>query len=147
MPDPVVQLGELLRDVNRGIFQVTKDVARPHGVPAPGMRVFGHVVSHPGTTVSELARNKGFAKSHISRAVDGMVRAGLIEKRSDPSDQRLTRLYPTEAACEQFEGIKAAWDSKMTEALSVLSQEQMSDVIEGLKILRTALRQATSKSS
>jgi len=145
MPDSVEVLGILLRDVHRGIFEATKNVAHQYGLSAPGMRVMGPIMDHPGITVSELSRERGTAKSHVSHAVESMVRAGFIERRTDPNDQRLVRLYPTEKAKEHFKAVHEAFHRRMKEVLSVLSEEQMQAIIEGLTLLQNVLRQETGQ--
>src|SRR5690606_39702393 len=52
----------------------------------------------PGVTLSELARRVGAYKSLITTTVEHLVKEGYVEKRSDPSDQRVVRLHVTEAA-------------------------------------------------
>lgn len=74
-----------------------------------------------------------------------MVEAGFIEKRPDASDQRLARLYPTQKARDHFDSVRAAVHRRMTEVLSALSDDQMKAVLDGLVILRTALKQETSQ--
>ena len=147
MPKTIDILDELLRDVNRGLFGVAKNVIHHHGLSAPGMRVMGHVMECPGTTVSKLARERGFAKSHVSNAVESMVEMGFIEKRADPADQRLVRLHPTSMAKEHFEVMHAAVQARLNEVLSALSEEQMRAVVEGLTILRAALKQEMTSQS
>ena len=145
MPDRVEKLGELFREVHRGLLEATRSIMQEHGFSPQWMRVMHHVMSHPGTTVSEIARVRGFAKSHISHGVDLMVETGLVEKRPDDSDQRLVRLYPTPAAKEHFETLHAKVQERMAEVLSVLSDEQIDAVLESFAILRTALQSQASK--
>lgn len=139
MPDRADKLGELLRDVHRGLFEATRSIIREHGLSPQGIRVMGYLMDHAGTTVSEIAREKGFAKSHISRGVDLMLEAGFIEKRPDPSDQRLVRLYPTAKAREHFDDMHARVHARMLEVLSVLSKQQVDSVLESLALLKAAL--------
>jgi DNA-binding MarR family transcriptional regulator len=145
MPDSVEVLGRLFRDVHRGMFEATKNVAQQYGLSAPGMRVMGLVMERPGITVSELSRERGTAKSHVSHAVESMVQAGFIERGADPDDQRLVRLYPTAKAKEHFEAVREAVHSRMKEVLSVIPDEQMQAIIEGLTLLRSVLRQETTQ--
>src|SRR5690606_19805586 len=53
----------------------------------------------------ELARRVGAAKSHASTTVEQLVQDGYVEKRADPSDQRVLRLHVTEAARRMFAGL------------------------------------------
>lgn len=145
MPDRVEKLGELLRDVHRGLLEATKSIIQEHGLSPQWMRVMHHVMGHPGTTVSEIARERGFAKSHISHGVDLMVETGLVEKRPDESDQRLVRLYPTPEAKGHFEAMHARIHARMAEVLAVLSKEQVDGVLESLTLLRTALQSEASQ--
>ncbi len=139
MPDRVETLGELLREVHRGLLEATKDINQEYGLSPQWIRVMGYVMHHPGTTVSELARERGFAKSHISHGIDLMQNLGLIEKRADTADQRLVRLYPTPAARGHFEKAHAKIHARVAEVLAVLTTEQMDGVIESLTLLRNVL--------
>lgn len=61
-----------------------------------------------GVIVSELARHTEAAKSHVSNVIDQLVERDCVEKRPDPGDQRLQRLYVTRAAQRALSGPRLA---------------------------------------
>jgi DNA-binding MarR family transcriptional regulator len=59
-----------------------------------------------GLNLRELAQLLRVENSTASVTVRRMEKAGLIQRRPDESDCRMTRLYPTEYGKEQFESAK-----------------------------------------
>ena len=51
-----------------------------------------------GMSQSELAEHIGVERASVTTAVQRMEKAGLVERRCDEEDQRVTRLYLTEKA-------------------------------------------------
>jgi len=128
-----------LRAVNFGTFEIAHKVFEEYGFPHPGMAIIGHVASAPGSTVSEVARCTGFAKSNVSNTVDVLVAQGFLEKRNDPRDQRLVRLYLTEEADKRLCEMKSIMDARLTEVLSVLPKDKFDCLLDALTILKDAL--------
>jgi DNA-binding MarR family transcriptional regulator len=142
MPDRTQDLGTLLKAVNRGVFEVIQDTLHQHGLPAPTMAVMHQVHRAPGTTVSDLARQTHLAKSHVSKTVESLAGMGFLEKRPDPDDQRLLRIYPAEKAKTHFQGMDALINKRMSAVLSSLPPERVDAIIEGLELLKEALEQS-----
>ncbi|MGH7639576.1 MAG: MarR family winged helix-turn-helix transcriptional regulator [Candidatus Dormibacteria bacterium] len=55
----------------------------------------------PGLTVSEAAGGLHLAPNTVSTLVSQLARLDLLERRNDPGDARLTRLWPTKAGVER----------------------------------------------
>lgn len=139
MPDQLTILEALLRDVNRGLFEMARRIKQQTGLPPLSMRVIGSILSVPGTTVSEIARQTGLAKSHVSQTVARLSELGFVEKRPDPADQRLVRIYPTATAREPLMQMRRAMREQLSTALGVISEGQGTAVIDGLRVLKEAL--------
>ncbi|HEY3365163.1 MAG TPA: MarR family transcriptional regulator [Symbiobacteriaceae bacterium] len=144
MPELRAEIGELWRSVHREMHERFKHAFR--GQEMPGALMFlRHIDLEPGATVSELARRSGMVKSHVSNMLEQLFRMGYIEKRSDPADQRLLRIYPTPAVAE----IKAAMEARFKEVWAVVMDEipegQLADVARGFQILLAALEKANGK--
>ncbi|MGE5485915.1 MAG: MarR family winged helix-turn-helix transcriptional regulator [Ignavibacteriales bacterium] len=139
MAERLEVLRRLLKVVNRDVFDLTRDVFHRFGLPAPGMVVLAQAVESPGATISEIARRTGIAKSHISKTVEHLAEQGFLEKRPDPSDQRLVRIYATEKAERRSRQVEAAIREGLLTALSGLPSDRVEGVIDGLRVLHEAL--------
>lgn len=56
-----------------------------------------------GVTAAELGKMLTLDKATLSGVLDRLLDSGWIEKKRDPEDGRLFRLYPTEKAWQQKE--------------------------------------------
>ncbi|MFB6836847.1 MarR family transcriptional regulator [Streptomyces sp. NPDC056361] len=56
--------------------------------------VLGDLVSHPGTTVGEIATRTGLPQSQVSTAVARLQEAGSVDTRPDPADRRRRLIHP-----------------------------------------------------
>ncbi|MGX1566347.1 MarR family winged helix-turn-helix transcriptional regulator [Streptomyces sp. NPDC055506] len=59
--------------------------------------LLGHLEESAGCRATDLAAHYALDKSTVSRQVAALERAGLIERRPAPEDQRVLLLHPTEA--------------------------------------------------
>jgi len=137
--DRIDRLDRLLRSVNHSIMATVRETVEPHGIPRRGMEIIRHVHMVPGVTVSEIARRTGMAKSNVSNTVDSLLTIGMLEKRNDPADQRLVRIYHTPQADEHFQRVREAVLARLTEVLAVLGPAKVDSLIEALQDLETAL--------
>jgi DNA-binding MarR family transcriptional regulator len=131
----------LLRDVHRGIFELVHKMAGSPGAGAARLLIIKEVGQHPGSTVSDLARTLGLAKSHVSTTVDQLADSQLVEKRTDQRDQRVVRIFPTQRSCQLFSQIDAVLQRRVDAALDTLSSEQENGLLVGLQALQTAISQ------
>lgn len=132
-------LMELLRDVNKRIFELVHQASGSPGLGVARMMIMGQLAEHPGSTISELARAIGLAKSHVSTTVEHLARRGWIEKRTDDHDLRLVRIFPTKRSAEQLEVIDVAVRQRINSALSALPEQQVDNMLLGLQALRAIL--------
>ncbi|MDA8334704.1 MAG: MarR family transcriptional regulator [Peptococcaceae bacterium] len=119
---------------------------RTDGLPLtfPKLAVLGLISERPGLTVSELARRFMGAKSNISEMVERLCREGLLEKRTDEADQRLTRIHLTDGGRELLKEFWARHVAAAQEMLTGLSDEQLASVAQSLEVLAEALNESNS---
>jgi DNA-binding MarR family transcriptional regulator len=139
-------LAELLFDVQRGLFERIRLAFREGEVPRAEMMVMLQLQREAGVTLSELARRCGIAKSHISGTVEALHRRGLVEKRADPADQRLLRLYLTEAASQTLQPLYASLRGRLAEVTAAVPEEKQAALVESLQALRDALQRVNERS-
>ncbi len=142
MPDYLDQLDQLdglLRSVSRRLFGLARSVAQEHGLSHSSIAVMRQLHRTPGTTVSEMARQTGLAKSHISTTVESLAETGILEKRRDTKDQRLLRIYLTGKATTHFEDVHKTVRARLADVASTLDREQLDAIVIGLEALEQAL--------
>lgn len=92
----------------------------PHGLHPGQDSLLVLLWAHPGLRQAELARRLGIEPPTVTRMVQRLERAGLIERQRDPHDARLVRVRATPRA-RLLEGVvRRAWeevDGLLTDAL------------------------------
>lgn len=138
-------LMELLREVNREIHRQIRDIVMQYDVSFTNMMVIRHIKAEPGITISGMSRRTHIAKSHISNLVKELTQRGWIETRTDSSDLRVLRLYLTSAATENLETIGKEIRGKIDSLLAGIPEARTAEIIESLRDVQTALKQAGKK--
>jgi DNA-binding MarR family transcriptional regulator len=90
------------RQILEGISAVTRKLSRASGGPDEGppmtstqrLALFETAVGGP-LRLSELAERMGITAPTASRAVDGLVELGLLERLPDPADRRAVSIDVT----------------------------------------------------
>ncbi len=75
-----------------------------------------------GIPQSDLAKELCVQPATITKMIDRMVKTGLVERRKDNADQRISRIYLTEHAKSLQPAVQKVWtamESKMLESLSL----------------------------
>lgn len=101
------------------------DLAAQHGITTRDYEVMLYLAQAPDRKLpmSVLAENTMLTRSGITRLVDGLVRAGLIERISCPSDARVSYAQLTDsgyeklrqAGCTQVAGIRNLFLERFSE--------------------------------
>lgn len=132
----------LLRDLNQIFHGLAQAAWQEQGLARPAAIVMREIDRNPGTTVSGLARTTGLAKSNVSKAVESLVEKGFVEKRSDPEDQRLVRLYATGEAKAHFHRMVSEVRNRVSAAISGFSDEDLDSLIASLDALKLAVQES-----
>ncbi len=78
-----------------------KDVLKPYGLTNLQHLVLEGLWHEAGQTAAELGKLLVMDKATLSGVLDRMAEAGWIEKRPDPDDRRVVRLFTAPKADEQ----------------------------------------------
>lgn len=145
MPGMRREIGELWHQINRHAHECFRQAFRGCDLPGVTLLFLRQLADEPGLTLSDLARRTGMVKSHVSRTIDQLDREGYVEKRSDPTDQRVLRLHPTHRALELQhhleDRVRGAWTGVMLE----LPPEEQQVVVQGLRTLLAAFERAAGE--
>lgn len=87
--------------------------------------LLGHLEESGGCRATDLAAHYALDKSTVSRQVSALEGAGLIERRSDPQDQRVQVLHLTAAGTEILAQVTASRRVAFRERLAGWPEEDL----------------------
>jgi len=91
-------------------------------------------------SLTGLAAALDLDTSTLSRTVDGLVKAGLVERTEDAADRRSLRLSLTPSGSEKVAAIDEMCDRYYTELLEHMSKKDQQCVVRGLRLLADLMR-------
>lgn len=97
-----------------------EDLGLYHGQP----RLLLVLWHEEGMTQSELADRLRVRPSTITKMLQRLTEAGFVERRRDSQDQRVLRVYLTEAGYEIQERMRHVWEQMEQEALEGFSPQE-----------------------
>ena len=74
----------------------------------------------------------------MSQIVDRLVKRGMVERRSDPSDRRAVRLFLTDSARIIMAEADCVREARMIATTARLSEKSLAAVVRGLEMLAEA---------
>lgn len=129
-------IGFLLNDSARLFRRAFNARTRDTGITALQWRLLIYLRRHEGIRQGPLAELIEVEPITLSRMIDRLEEAGLVERRADPSDRRAWLLYLAPGADELLTAMRATTDAltaEATEGLSAAEQEQLNDLVERVR--------------
>ena len=74
--------------------------------------------------------------------VDRLVKAGLVERQTDPRDRRAVQLATTGKSRALLDELRTTRETRLAASTQHLSSEEMRKILEGLRLLADAAEQA-----
>lgn len=103
--------------------------------------VLGALWGGEGITHSELARKLHVSPATITNALKRMERAGLVERRPDQDDQRVSRVYLTDAGRSIQTGVETVWSDLETLAFAGFTPQECTQFVGLLHRIQENLMQ------
>ena len=129
-------IGFILNDTARLYRRAFNARVRDSGITALQWRLITYLKRHEGIRQGPLADLIEVEPITLSRMVDRLVEAGLLERRADPTDRRAWQLYLAPRAAELLNGMRGTIDAltaEATEGLSAAEREQLNDLVERVR--------------
>lgn len=120
-----------------GVYRELRDEL--HSVTIHQLTALGHLKGG-SVTMRELAKHLDVSESSATAVSDRLIRQGLVERSSDPTDRRVVRLSLSPAGSALVERLDEAATSKIGELLAALTDtqlEQLIDILETLASVQT----------
>ena len=113
-------LGQLCRLNHMRMHSLLESLGLYRGQP-PVLRALW---DQEGITHSELAQILHVKPSTVTNTIKRMEKAGFVERRDDPSDQRVSRVYLTDAGRQIRARVQAVWAEMDQEVFAGFSEEE-----------------------
>jgi DNA-binding MarR family transcriptional regulator len=103
----------------------------------PQRSVMHVVVQSDGVTLKDLSRQVGLAHSTVSGIVDRLEKQGLVERKTDTGDGRISRIAASKAVREFLrDKLPGLTIHPLVEALRRAKPAERNQIVDGLKTLR-----------
>jgi DNA-binding MarR family transcriptional regulator len=129
-----------IREINQTLRQPLEAQYARGQLTAPQRIVMQTLFYSEGMSLKELCERVALSHSTVSGIVDRLQAKGMVERSTDASDRRLTRILVTPVVREFMqEQAPRLTAQPLIDALRRLTEQERKAVAGGLRILRNAL--------
>lgn len=139
---PEADVAMLLVQAARGMRTLSSRNLAESGLYAGQDGVMLTLQEADGMTAGALAARLGVKAPTMTRTIGRMEAQGFLERRPDPDDARLTKVYLTDAGRGRLEAISEAGRMSETVALQGFSDKQVRTLAKLLRALDENLQPA-----
>jgi DNA-binding MarR family transcriptional regulator len=98
-----------------------------------------------GLTQTELADRLKITPATVTKMLQRMEKSGFIQRKPDPQDQRVTRVYLTDTGRTIQNQVEQVWTTMQQDAFSNFTPEELSSMRQFLSRVRDNLLSATGE--
>lgn len=143
MPNTEEYIGVVISDVARLLRTEFDRRVRRLGITRAQWLVLTRLHRRPGASHSELAEMMEVEKATAGRMIDRLVANGWVERRSEPGDKRVKRVYLTAEAERVHKRIWRIAEDTVEAALAELSARESKQLFSLLQRVKDTLVSAT----
>lgn len=134
----------LLRQVNSMLDTYSRYDLRSEDLTIPQFAILNHA-THDGIPLSEISTRMMCDNSNLTGIVDRLIVKGLVERRPDPQDRRVSLICLTPAGAEKLRGLRPLHQANMRSRMRKLSDEEVDKLRELLQVLYTGLAEPAGR--
>ena len=142
MDDPSQSVGVLLVDVARLLRRNFNRRAQALGLTQPQWQALARLSQNQGMNQACLADLLEVQPITLARLIDRLQAAGWVERRPDPADRRVQRLYLTVKAEPLLDDMRALAAETREEAMQGLSDRERRQLLQTLQTVKGNLVRA-----
>lgn len=114
----------LITDIQNGLAKRFRERTTHLGISRSQWRVLSALSGRPGATQTELADLVGIGRAPLGKIVDRLEAQGWVERRNDPNDRRVNRIYLTKDVGPIAEPTRIISEEVVNELLQDLPAEE-----------------------
>jgi MarR family transcriptional regulator, transcriptional regulator for hemolysin len=142
MDSPYQGVGALLVEVARLLRRNFNRRAQDRGLTQTQWQALAHLSRDQGMNQACLADLLEVQPITAGRLIDRLEAAGWVQRRPDPADRRVQRLYLTQKAEPLLDDMRALAAATREEAMAGLSDRKRRELIRALQVLKGNLVRA-----
>ncbi len=117
------------------------------GLSAPHLSALSVVVSGGPLTLGELARAEQVRPPTMTRIVTALEKAGLVRRKGDRRERRLTHIETTPKGHKVLKAGRARRVATLTSAMSRLNRNELAELGRAVQLLKAIVASMPSKSA
>lgn len=137
---------ESIRRLQRGLNWQWKVDAACCGITVAQCHALLEIGSQKEITLVDLSLLLSLDTSTLSRTIDGMSRADLVERKPNPDDRRYMIITLTEKGYKIYNEINQTFDHYYSDILGAIPAARQEQVLESIEILSKALAEKENSS-
>jgi MarR family transcriptional regulator for hemolysin len=141
------EIAFMIKDVSRMMGTYADQQGRVLGISRAQWTVLVRLERTEGLKQSELAEILDLQPISLTRLLDRLDENGLIERRADPNDRRVNRLYLKPAARPLLDQLATLSETLMGTVLEGIEPESMERMLRDLKLIKDNLRAAIARNA
>jgi MarR family transcriptional regulator for hemolysin len=141
------EIAFMIKDVSRMMGTYADQQGRVLGISRAQWTVLVRLERTEGLKQSELAEILDLQPISLTRLLDRLDENGLIERRADPNDRRVNRLYLKPAARPLLDELAILSESLMATVLEGIEPESMERMLRDLGRIKDNLRAAIARNA
>lgn len=134
---------ELVRWIGWAQRKAAEDWVRARELSFEQSFVLGYLVREPGAIQRELAEITRTSAASVSSLLQGLERRGLVERRSEPGNERVKRVFATPAGAGLIAGFDVAMAAADETILAPLDEAERATLQALLRKITAELPQPT----
>ncbi len=138
MPGPEIEAYVLLKQVNSMLEIFNRYDLRGEGLTVPQFAILNHATPD-GVPLSEISARMLCDNSNLTGIVDRLISKGLVERRPDPQDRRVSLICLTQAGAEKLRSIRPRHHASVSKRMHTLSQHEVQQLRDLLQTLYSGL--------
>ncbi len=124
MPTTELEAYSLLRQINSMLEIFNRYDLRGEGLTVPQFAILNHATSE-GVPLSEISARMMCDNSNLTGIVDRLISKGLVERRPDPQDRRVSLICLTSTGVEKLRSIRPRHHASVSRRMHALSADEM----------------------
>jgi DNA-binding MarR family transcriptional regulator len=139
-PDPVLRTADRLHSAAIHLLRRVRRQDDTSGVSAPHLSALSVVVFGGPLTLGQLAAIEQVRAPSMTRIVNNLERAGLVEREADPDDRRAVRVRATEEGARVLREGRGRRVASLAEGLRALPPGELETLERAAEILERVVR-------
>lgn len=135
----------LLHELKRSLRlhrQLMTQLAGEHRMPPGQAACLREIAHHPGDTQREIAEALDISRPTLTVMLQKLEKAGLIERRTDESDQRFIRLHLTPEGMRMHDRMHGVLATAVAQTAGVLDESDRAELLRLLGLLNEKIQTA-----